>query len=140
MPERSRNLSGPPNRVWADIEEPGNLGDAAAFFVAQPPHFIPLLAGQGRGPAADPPGFPGRGQPLPGSLRNPLALELGDGGKDVEDEATGRSGRVDILGQGPETGLLGSDSFDDGEKVLEGAGKPVVLRDGHDIAGSELID
>ncbi len=48
---------------------------------------------------------------------NPLALELSDRGKDVEDQATGRRCRVDVFRQGPEAHAARLDDLDNVKQV-----------------------
>ena len=82
----------------------------------------------------------GGGQPLPGSFGDPLALELGDRGEDVEHQPPGRGGGVDVLGQGPEARACLPNPGDDPEKVLKRAAEAVVLGHDHNVAGAQLVD
>ena len=74
-----------------------------------------------------------------GPLGNPLPFKLGDGGEDVKHQPPGRCGRVDVLGQGPETSAFRADSLHDGQQVLQRTAEAVVLRHRHNIAGAELV-
>ena len=56
----------------------------------------------------------------------------------MEDKSACRCRRVDVLGQGPESGTPFTDGFNDIEKVFEGSGQTVVFRDNDDIAFPEL--
>lgn len=58
---------------------------------------------------------------------------------DAEDEPAGRGGRVDVLGQGPETGTTSLDLVYDLEKVFQAAGKTVVFRDNDHIPVPQLL-
>ena len=73
-------------------------------------------------------------------LGDPLALELGDRGKDVEHQTPSRSRGVDVLGQRPEPYARCPNAVDDGQQVLERAAKTIILRDHDHIALPELVD
>lgn len=117
----------PSDGILTHAEQPGELGDGAPIFVAQAAHFGALLGREGRGPATHPTAAPGGGKTLVRALGDPLALELGDRGEDMEHQAPGRCGGVDVLGQGLEARARRLDPGDDPEKVLERAAEAVVL-------------
>jgi hypothetical protein len=73
-------------------------------------------------------------------LRNPLALELGDGGEDMEHQPTGRRGGVDVLSQRLEARALRLDGVYNVEKVTQRTGQAIILGDGDHVALAQLIE
>ena len=58
----------------------------------------------------------------------------------MEDQTADRGRRVDVLGKWPETRPLGLNRVNNVEEIAQGASEPIVLRDGDDIAGTQLIE
>ena len=82
---------------------------------------------------------PGRSEPSLGPFPDQITLELGKGGKDVEDELTLGSGCVDRVGQTLQSNLLFVKPVNDFEKVSQRAAQPVEFPDQDDIAGPNLF-
>lgn len=73
-------------------------------------------------------------EPSCGPLADHVALELGEGGKDVEGEAACRSGRVERLLERAEAGATLLEHVDDVDEVAKGAPEPIEFPDHDDVA------
>lgn len=93
----------------------------------------------GQGAYTDATTFTRGGQAFAGALRNPAALKMGDGCKDVKNQLTCRRGRVDVFSQGPETCPVFLDNLHNVEKVTQRTGKAVVFCHHHDITTAKLV-
>jgi len=82
---------------------------------------------------------PGRGQAGAGAFADEVAFELGQGGKDVEDELAAGGGGVDCLLQAAEPDATLSQAGDGVDQVAQGAAQAVELPDDQGVAGAELI-
>ena len=58
----------------------------------------------------------------------------------MKHQPTGGRGGVDILGQRPEARAMPLDRVHDVEKVTQGTGKAIILRDGDHVALAQLIE
>ena len=67
-------------------------------------------------------------QPLLGAFCDPISLELGYRGEDVEYEPTCRSCRIDAFREGLKAGTLGFYLVNDVQEVLQAPCEPVIFR------------
>jgi hypothetical protein len=81
----------------------------------------------------------GGGQPGGGAFADEVAFELGQGGKDVEDELATGGGGVDRLLQTPEPDPPVGQPGDGVDQVPEGAAEPVQLPDDQGVPGPQLV-
>ena len=75
----------------------------------------------------------GIGHPGPDSLGDDVALELGHGGDDLEDEFARGRGSVEVVIVGYEVDPQGVELVEGGDQVLEGPREPVELPYGQDM-------
>ena len=122
-----------------DLEQARRLGGG---FVAAAHHHADLgllLRGKLGAAAPDPALPPGRIHPGPGAFPQHGAFELGEGPHHLHHHATGRAGRVDRLGQAPESGPGRLKPFHEGEHVAQRTRQPVQLPNHHHIAGPQPL-
>jgi hypothetical protein len=81
----------------------------------------------------------GCGQPGAGAFADQVALELGQGGEDVEDKLAARRGGVDRLLQAPEPDAALSQAGDGVDQLPKGAAEPVELPDDQGVAGAQQV-
>jgi hypothetical protein len=108
--------------------------------VSHPLNLGAPLFREGRGTPTDTSALARRDQAFLGALCNPLPLELGDRGKDMEDESTGRRRRVDILGEGSEARALAPDRLHDRQEILKRSAEAIVFRHHDHIALAQLVE
>ena len=82
---------------------------------------------------------PGRGQPGAGAFADQVAFELGQSGKDVEDELATRGGGVDRLLQTPEPDAPLGQAGDGIDQMAQGAAEPVQFPDDQGVTGTQLV-
>ena len=75
----------------------------------------------------------------PGALADEVALELGQGGEDVEDQLAARRRGVDMLLQAFEADAARVEGVDGIDQVREGAAEPVELPDDESVARAEVV-
>jgi hypothetical protein len=97
------------------------------------------VAGQDPGAAAAAATDPGGGQPGGRAFADEVAFELGQGGKDVEDELAARGGGVDGLLEAAEPYALVGQVGDGVDQVAEGAAEAVEFPDDQGVAGAEPV-
>jgi hypothetical protein len=97
------------------------------------------VGGHHRGPAAPAAPGPGRGQPGAGAFADQVALELGQGGEDVEDELAAGSGGVDRLLEAAEPDAAVGQAGDGVDQMTQGAAEPIQLPHDQGVAGAELV-
>jgi len=112
-------FSSPPDGVWTYLKQTCQLCNATALLVAHTYYFQAAFPREGRRPASDTPSLAGSDKPLFGSLGDALALKLGNGCKDVEDEASRWCRRVDVLSQRTETCTFCPYRLNDAQEVLQ---------------------
>src|SRR5215213_1323222 len=88
-------------------------------------HQSDLSGGEGFSPAALASSGSGRGKPGLGALADDVALELGKGAEDVEDELPAAGRGVDLLGEALEANALAVELSDRLDEVLQGAAEPI---------------
>ena len=81
----------------------------------------------------------GRGQAGAGAFADEVAFELGQGGKDVEDQLAAGGGGVDRLLQAPEPDPAISQPSDRVDQMAQRPPKGVQLPDDQGVAGAELV-
>jgi hypothetical protein len=82
---------------------------------------------------------PGSGQAGGGAFADEVALELGQGGEDVEDELAAGGGGVDRLLQAAEPDATLSQVGDGVDQVPERSAEAVELPDDQGVAGAQLV-
>jgi hypothetical protein len=82
---------------------------------------------------------PGRGQPSAGALADQVALELGQGGEDVEDELAARRGGADRLLETAEPDAAVGQAGDGVDQMSEGAAEAIQLPHDQGVAGAQLV-
>jgi hypothetical protein len=97
------------------------------------------MAAQHRWPAAVAAPGPGRSQPGASALADQVAFELGQGGKDVEDELAAGGGGVDRLLQTVKPDSPLRQAGDGVDQVTQGAAEAVELPDDQGVARAELV-
>src|SRR5262249_24013926 len=113
----------------ADPERPADVGDGVRLIVVQGTGLGLLLRVQLPRSAALLSAGPGRVEPGPGPLADDVALELGQGGEDVEDQLPTAGRRVDALLEAPEADLPFLELPDGLDEVPEAAAQAVELPD-----------
>jgi hypothetical protein len=86
------------------------------------------------------PASPGGVEPFVSSFHDELPDEFGQGGEDVEDQASTRGGGVELFVQGPEPDLAATQVGDDGDQVLQGAAESGQLGDYEGVALEQMIE
>src|SRR5271166_3448960 len=84
-------------------ERPADVVDGVGLVVVQGECLGPLLVVELGPPPAPLAARPSRVEPGPGPLADEIPLELGQGGKDVEDQLAAAGSRVDALLEAPES-------------------------------------
>ena len=82
----------------------------------------------------------GSSQPRVGPLTDEVALELGEGSEDVEDEFAPARGGVDVLGQGAEPHPTLGEVLYDRDQMANRATQPVQTPDDDRVALAELVE
>ena len=82
---------------------------------------------------------PGSSQPGGGAFADEVAFELGQGGKDMEDELAAGGGGVDRLLQAAESDAAVGQAGDGVDQVAEGAAEAVQFPDDQGVAGPQLV-
>jgi len=76
----------------------------------------------------------------PGALADQVALELGQRGEDVEDEASAARGRVDALLEAPEADVALGQRRDGIDQVAQRSPESVKTPDHERVAGSQVVE
>src|SRR5439155_20592809 len=76
---------------------------------------------------------PGGGDLVAGALGDDLALELGEGQQDVEDQPAHAGGRVEQLGYGHEGHLVLLEGLHEAGEVEKGSAESIDLVDDHAV-------
>ena len=103
------------------------------------PGHLELVTPQHRRPAAAAATGPGRGQPGGGAFADEISFELGQGGKDVEDELAAGGGGVDRLLEAAEADAALGQAGDGVDQMPQRPSKPVELPDHQGVAGPQLV-
>jgi hypothetical protein len=82
---------------------------------------------------------PGGGQASSGAFADQVALELGQGGKDVEDELATGSGGVDRLLEAAEPDATAGQAGEGIDQVPQGAAKAIEFPDDQGVARAQLV-
>lgn len=121
-----------------DAEQASDSGHG--FFADQFSGHANLLGGHDRGPAQLLASCSGGVEPFVSSFHDELPDEFGQGGEDVEDQASTRGGGVELFVQGPEPDLAATQVGDDGDQVLQGAAESGQLGDYEGVALEQMIE
>ena len=81
----------------------------------------------------------GGGKALVGSFDDELADELGQGGKDMEDQPSPVGGGVEGFVQRGEADAAPAQAGHDGDEVLDGAAQAVQGGDGEGVPGAQVV-
>jgi hypothetical protein len=118
------------------------LGDGAHRVLPRrihlPGHLEPVPT-QHRRPTAAAATGPGGGQASSGAFADQVALELGQGGKDVEDELATGSGGVDRLLEAAEPDATAGQAGEGIDQVPQGAAKAIEFPDDQGVARAQLV-
>src|SRR5215203_3508691 len=107
------------------MERFANVLNRRGFVGVELFHHGNLFGGEGFAPATPASSISGSGKPGLGALANDVALELGKGAEDVEDELPAAGRGVDVLGEALEADALAVELRDGLDQVLEGAAEPI---------------
>jgi hypothetical protein len=115
----------PLQRHAGDIERFANVLNGRGFVGVELFHQNDLFGGEGFSPTAAAPPGSGSGKTGLGTLTDDVALELGKGAEDVEDELPAAGRGVDLLGKALEADALAVKPRDRLDQVCEGATEPI---------------
>ena len=97
------------------------------------------MGGHARGTAAVAAAGPGGSQPGGRAFADEVAFELGQGGKDMEDQLAARGGGIDRLLQAAEPNAALGQSGDGVDQMPQGPAQSVELPDDQGVAGPQLV-
>src|SRR3954466_9155075 len=115
----------PPQGHAGDMERFANVLNGRGFVGVELFHHCDLFGGEGFAPAALASPCSGRGKPGLGALADDVALELGKGAEDVEDELAAAGRGVDLLGEALETDALAVKPSDRLNQMREGSSEAI---------------